>query len=315
MKLVFAGTPQFAKAFLQDIHESGSAELKGVYTQPDRPAGRGKKPGAGPVKAYAEAHQLPVYQPASLRDPEALEELRQLQPDLMVVVAYGLLLPAEVLAIPTHGCINVHASLLPRWRGAAPIQHSLAAGDSETGVTIMKMDTGLDTGDILATASTPITAEDTAGSLHDKLVDLGRPLLRSVLAEIPAIYASAVQQDEAQATYAGKISSRQAQLDWAMSAAELDLWVRALNPVPGAHSFFEQERVKIWRAQPVVGQGEPGTILACSDAGIDVACGSGALRLVELQMPGKKAMHAADLLRGQAQRLRPGGRFSSESFA
>ncbi|WIH05487.1 methionyl-tRNA formyltransferase [Xanthomonas translucens pv. graminis] len=297
MKIVFAGTPDFAVPSLRAAAQRH--EVVAVYTQPDRPAGRGRGLTPSPVKLEAVARGIPVLQPDTLRSPEALQTLRALQPDLMVVVAYGLILPKAVLAIPTHGCWNVHASLLPRWRGAAPIQRAIEAGDSQTGVCLMQMEAGLDTGPVLMSQRTPIGDSDTGGQLHDRLAALGAQVLADGLGLLRAGIRPVPQpQPEVGVTYAHKLDKAQARLDWQQPAAQLALRVRAFNPWPIAEAVLAGERVRIHgavalelaHAQP------PGTVLAASKQGIDIACGQGALRLRVLQREGGKAITAADYL-------------------
>ncbi|OAX53115.1 methionyl-tRNA formyltransferase [Xanthomonas graminis] len=297
MKIVFAGTPHFAVPSLRAAAQRH--EVVAVYTQPDRPAGRGRGLTPSPVKLEAVARGIPVLQPDTLRSPEALQTLRALQPDLMVVVAYGLILPKAVLAIPTHGCWNVHASLLPRWRGAAPIQRAIEAGDSETGVCLMQMEAGLDTGPVLMSQRTPIGDSDTGGQLHDRLAALGAQVLADGLGLLRAGIRPVPQpQPEVGVTYAHKLDKAQARLDWQQPAAQLALRVRAFNPWPITEAVLAGERVRIHgavalelaHAQP------PGTVLAASKQGIDIACGQSALRLRVLQREGGKAITAADYL-------------------
>jgi len=297
MKIVFAGTPDFAVPSLRAAAQRH--EVIAVYTQPDRPAGRGRGLTPSPVKLEAVARGIPVLQPDTLRSPEALQTLRALQPDLMVVVAYGLILPKAVLAIPTHGCWNVHASLLPRWRGAAPIQRAIEAGDSETGVCLMQMEAGLDTGPVLMSQRTPIGDSETGGQLHDRLAALGAQVLADGLGLLRAGIRPVPQpQPDAGVTYAHKLDKAQARLDWQQPAAQLALRVRAFNPWPITEAVLAGERVRIHgavalelaHAQP------PGTVLAASKQGIDIACGQGALRLRVLQREGGKAITAADYL-------------------
>ncbi|HLS97651.1 MAG TPA: methionyl-tRNA formyltransferase [Porticoccaceae bacterium] len=312
LRVVFGGTPDFAAHHLDALIAAG-CQLVGVFTQPDRPAGRGKKLTPSPVKELALAHGLPVFQPASLKDPDAQRLLTDLAPDLFVVVAYGLLLPRAVLDIPRHGCINVHASLLPRWRGAAPIQRAIEAGDSLTGITIMGMDVGLDTGDMLRKVSCPIAADDTGGSLHDKLAALGPPALLATIADIARGETHPEKQDDSLATYAAKISKQEAEIDWRGDAIVIDRRIRAFNPFPVAYTLLAGEPLRIWRAAPVTTDhsAAPGTLLAVNDDSVTLACGHGALRLLEVQLPGKKRMPMAELLRGnprlfaQGQRLGP----------
>lgn len=294
-KLLFAGTPDFALASLAALVDHDFAPVA-VLTQPDRPAGRGKKLAASPVKRYALEQGLPVLQPATLRDPGVADDLSALQPDLMIVAAYGLLLPQTVLDLPRRGCLNVHASLLPRWRGAAPIQQAILAGDEETGVCLMQMEAGLDTGPVFASRAVAIGANETAGELHDRLALLGGALLVDQLPAILAGECTAVPQDDARATYAGKIRTADARLDWSADAAALQRRVRAYNPVPGAWFEAGGERVKCWSAETLAGTdaAAAGTVLGAGRQGIDVACGQGALRLTELQRPGRRRIRAAE---------------------
>ncbi|HDS1596627.1 TPA: methionyl-tRNA formyltransferase [Stenotrophomonas maltophilia] len=297
MRIVFAGTPEFAVSSLRAA--ARHHEVVAVYTQPDRPAGRGRGLAPSPVKLEAVARGIPVYQPESLKDEAAQQQLRELQPDLMVVVAYGLILPKAVLAIPTHGCWNVHASLLPRWRGAAPIQRAIQAGDTKTGVCLMQMEAGLDTGPVLLHQEVPIAATDTGGQLHDKLAELGAQVLSDGLGLLRAgIKPIARPQPEQGVTYAHKLDKAEARLDWAQGADVLARTVRAFNPWPIAEATLAGERVRIHGAvalDEAHGQA-PGTVLAASRDGIDIACGQGALRLRTLQREGGKAITAADYL-------------------
>ncbi|HEL2980713.1 TPA: methionyl-tRNA formyltransferase [Stenotrophomonas maltophilia] len=297
MRIVFAGTPEFAVSSLRAA--ARHHEVVAVYTQPDRPAGRGRGLAPSPVKLEAVARGIPVYQPESLKDEAAQQQLRDLQPDLMVVVAYGLILPKAVLAIPTHGCWNVHASLLPRWRGAAPIQRAIQAGDTKTGVCLMQMEAGLDTGPVLLHQELAIGATDTGGQLHDKLAELGAQVLSDGLGLLRAgIKPIARPQPEQGVTYAHKLDKAEARLDWAQDASALARTVRAFNPWPIAEATLAGERVRIHGAvalDEAHGQA-PGTVLAASRDGIDIACGQGALRLRVLQREGGKAITAADYL-------------------
>lgn len=307
LRLIFAGTPEFAAHHLQTLIDS-EHEVIGVYTQPDRPAGRGKRLVGSPVKGLAERHNIPVFQPASLKSEEAQEELRQLNADIMVVVAYGLLLPQAVLDAPKYGCINVHASLLPRWRGAAPIQRALAAGDTESGVTIMQMDIGLDTGDMLVKATCPILNDDTGGSLHDRLLTLGGPALLDALEQIKTDRTQPEQQDDRLANYAHKLSKQEANIDWSLPATELALMIRAFSPFPVAYFLEGKDRVRVWDAVVVhhtVGN-QPGSILKADANGLLIACGTQALLLKQLQLPGKKVLPFRDILNGHAQRFAVG---------
>ncbi|WP_318488509.1 methionyl-tRNA formyltransferase [Photobacterium leiognathi] len=307
LRIVFAGTPDFAARHLAALLSS-QHDVVAVYTQPDRPAGRGKKLTASPVKAIALEHDIPVYQPVSLRNEEAQQELAAIDADIMVVVAYGLLLPQEVLDTPRLGCINVHGSILPRWRGAAPIQRSIWAGDTETGVTIMQMDIGLDTGDMLKVATLPIEATDTSATMYEKLADLGPDALIDCLSDIADGTAVAVKQDDEQANYAKKLSKEEALIDWTMDAAAIERCVRAFNPWPMSYFTVAEQNVKVWQtAVEADNQGKaPGTILSADKQGILVATGNGALRLISLQPPGKKAMSAADLLNSRREWFEPG---------
>ena len=263
-----------------------------VLTQPDRPAGRGKKLTASPVKQYAELRSIPVLQPNTLRDEAVVTELTALRPDVLIVAAYGLILPQSVLDIPTHGCLNVHASVLPRWRGAAPIQAAILAGDEITGISLMAMTAGLDCGPVFHIDEVSIGEAETAGELHDRLAELGG---RSLVAHLDAILMgdmTAMAQDDSLATYAPKIEKRDAALDWSLSATELARRVRAYNPFPGAFCFAGDTRIKVWRATTVEGSDEPGKVLQNDRDGVIVACGAGLLRLDELQLPGKRRVAA-----------------------
>ncbi|MCW8125352.1 methionyl-tRNA formyltransferase [Microbulbifer halophilus] len=315
LNIVFAGTPDFAAVHLQALLDSPHRVIA-VYSQPDRPAGRGKKLLASPVKQLALAHELPVYQPESLRDESAQAELQALGADLMVVVAYGLILPQAVLDTPRLGCVNVHASLLPRWRGAAPIQRAIEVGDADSGVAIMQMAAGLDTGPVLVECRCPIDADDTGGSLHDKLAALGGPALLDAVAQLADGTAEPHPQDDTRATYAGKISKGEAQLDWSRPAEELERRIRAFNPFPVCWTSYEdkkgKQRLRVYSAQLESGDGAPGTVLAAGDEGILVACGRGALRLQLLQLPGKKALPAAEILKGYRAQFAPGVQLGGE---
>ncbi len=304
MKVIFAGTPAFAAQALTAIIAAGH-EVALVLTQPDRPAGRGMALQPSAVKQVALAHGIEVFQPLSLKDAEAQARLAGLAAEVMVVAAYGLILPQAVLDLPRHGCLNIHASLLPRWRGAAPIQRALLAGDAETGVCIMQMEAGLDTGPVLLREAFPIAGDDTTASLHDKLAACGARLIVDALARLPL---PAAPQPAAGVTYAHKIEKAEAAIDWTRSAAELDRHLRAFNPFPGAQAQFAGQTVKLWAAQPVAGAGEPGCVLAVDRQAVVVACGSGALAVTELQKAGGKRLPVREFLAGHP--LQPGDRFT-----
>jgi methionyl-tRNA formyltransferase len=316
MKIIFAGTPEFAATALASLHDAGF-EIPLVLTQPDRPAGRGMQLHASAVKQFALAHGIPVAQPVSLRmdgkhaevAAEAHALLNATPHDAMVVAAYGLILPQSVLDIPRRGCINIHASLLPRWRGAAPIHRAIEAGDRETGITIMQMDAGLDTGPMLAIQSLPIAANDTTASLHDKLAKLGGEMIVDILRRLERGPLVATPQPVEGISYAAKIAKEEAALDFAQSAEQLARKIRAFNPFPGAAAHFDGTTVKFWQAEPVpCGAWEPGQIIAANaQDGIVVACGEGALRVSELQKPGGKRLTAPEFLKGFPLE---GGRFA-----
>ncbi len=307
MRVVFAGTPEFAAQALAAILADGN-EVVLVLTQPDRPAGRGMSLQASPVRQLALQHGLPVHQPFSLKSEEACQPIIEARPDVMVVAAYGLILPQAALDIPRLGCLNIHASLLPRWRGAAPIQRAILAGDAKTGVTIMRMEAGLDSGPMLLKESLPIADTETAGTLHDKLAALGARLIVEALPKLERGELPGDIQPEEGVTYAAKLEKAEAALDWRRPALLLDRAVRAFNPFPGATAQMDGQIIKIWRVAAVPGTGEPGTVLAAGADGIVVACGEGALCLTELQKAGGKRLPAADFLRGFA--LKPGQRFA-----
>jgi methionyl-tRNA formyltransferase len=309
MRVAFAGTPDFAARALARIIAAGHV-VPLVLTQPDRPSGRGLALKPSPVKVLAGRHGLALHQPASLRTIDARRPILEAGPEVLVVAAYGLILPQAVLDIPRFGCINIHASLLPRWRGAAPIQRALLAGDAQTGITIMQMDAGLDTGPILLSRALPIDGRDTAGSLHDRLAELGAELIVETLAHLEAGDLPARPQAADGATYAAKLEKQEAELDWRLPAQDLDRRVRAFNPAPGAYAHFGGETLKIWRTEPVPGRGgEPGAVLEADRTGILVACGEGALRLTELQRAGGKRLSGKEFLAGFA--LAPGSRFAA----
>ncbi|MBP0600409.1 methionyl-tRNA formyltransferase [Herbaspirillum sp. LeCh32-8] len=317
MKIIFAGTPEFAAVALEALYAAGH-DITLVLTQPDRPAGRGMQLQASPVKQCAIKHGTAVAQPVSLRlngkYPEVAQEAHALlhatPHDVMVVAAYGLILPRSVLDIPRHGCINIHGSLLPRWRGAAPIHRAIESGDAETGITIMQMEEGLDTGPMLLIESLPIGDEDTTGSLHDKLAALGGKMIVEALAKLEQGKLPATPQPEEGANYAAKIAKEEAALDFSQSAQQLARRIRAFNPFPGATGRVGETVIKLWQARPVTvaQRGEPGQVLSAdAQGGIVVACGEGALLLTELQKPGGKRLAASEFLKGFALE---GARFS-----
>lgn len=300
MRIVFAGTPDFAVPTLNALVASNH-QLVGVYTQPDRPSGRGRKLTASPVKGVAEQYGIPVYQPVSLREADAIQQLRDLQPEVMVVVAYGLILPTEVLEIPTKECINIHASLLPRWRGAAPIQRAIISGDQQTGVTIMRMQATLDTGPAILQRSIPIQ-QQTSAELFEQLAEIGAEALMSVITTIESDTTQIQVQDESLATYAKKISKEEARLDWQLPAQVLARQVRGFNPWPVANTVLNDKILKIWQAQPITQSLEnntglqPGQIIADGRKQFQVVTGDGLLELVEVQLPGGKRLSATQFL-------------------
>ena len=307
MKVIFAGTPEFAAVALAQLHEAGF-EIPLVLTQPDRPAGRGMQLHPSPVKSYALKHGMPVAQPVSLRldgkypdqAAAAHAQLKATEHQVMVVAAYGLILPASILSIPPMGCLNIHASLLPRWRGAAPIHRAIEAGDSETGITIMQMDEGLDTGPMLLMQSERINATDTTGSLHDRLAAIGGELIVDALKKLQQGGLSAQAQPSEGMTYAAKISKQEADLDFRLPAETLLRRIHAFNPFPGAVVHLHETAVKIWQASSVEAKGKPGEILSVSSEGVIVACGSGALKVEELQKPGGKRLSVEQFIQGFA---------------
>jgi methionyl-tRNA formyltransferase len=309
LRIIFAGTPDFAARHLDALLSSGH-QVVGVFTQPDRPAGRGNKLTPSPVKLLAEQHQIPVFQPKSLRPQENQHLVADLNADVMVVVAYGLILPKAVLDMPRLGCINVHGSLLPRWRGAAPIQRALWAGDSETGVTIMQMDVGLDTGDMMHKIACPIEATDTSASLYNKLAELGPQGLLITLQQLVAGTVQREVQDEALVTYAEKLSKEEARLDWSLSAEQLERCIRAFNPWPISYFTIDEQPVKVWQATALTetANAGPGTIVHADKHGIQVATAQGILNLTQLQPAGKKPMSAQDLLNSRREWFTPGNR-------
>ncbi|WP_426879487.1 methionyl-tRNA formyltransferase [Glaesserella parasuis] len=310
LNIIFAGTPDFAATHLQALLNS-EHNVIAIYTQPDKPAGRGKKLQASPVKQLAEAHHIPVYQPKSLRKEEAQAELQALNADVMVVVAYGLILPEVVLKAPKYGCLNVHGSLLPRWRGAAPIQRSIWAGDTETGVTIMQMDIGLDTGDMLHKVTTPILATETSASLYAKLAELAPPALLEVLNGLTSGQFKPEKQQDEQANYAEKLTKEEAKLDWNMTACQLERNIRAFNPAPMAYLTLMvnevEERIKVYQAEVLPHQEKTvGTVLAVDKNGIQIATQQGVLNITQLQPAGKKPMSVQDFLNGRGDWFKVG---------
>lgn len=298
IRTVFMGTPEFALPTLQGLLDAG-VDLRGVFTQPDRPRGRGKKLTPPPVKELAQQHGVPVFQPDRLREPAAVEQVRALAPDLIVVVAYGQILPKAVLDIPRYGCINVHASLLPRYRGAAPINKAIVDGEAVTGVTTMLMDVGLDTGDMLVKRATEIGFEETAGELHDRLALLGRETMEETLQRLCAGSLQPQPQDDAQTCYAPMMKKEDGRIDWTRDARSIHNLVRGLTPWPGAFTFWDGQMLKIGHTLPENGaDGAPGTVLAAGADGVRIACGQGCLLVRELQLPGKKRLAAGDFLRG-----------------
>ena len=309
LRIIFAGTPDFAARHLQALLDAGH-QVVAVYTQPDRPAGRGQQLQASPVKQLAVAKDIAVYQPKSLKKAKAQAELAALSADLMIVVAYGLILPPVVLATPRLGCINVHGSLLPRWRGAAPIQRSIWAGDAETGVTIMQMDAGLDTGAMLSKVSLPITAADTSATLYEKLAEVGPQALLSALTDLPSLQQNAVPQADVAANYAEKLSKEEALLDFNKPSVALEREIRAFNPWPVSYLQLGAQQLKVWQSRVEAGQGEPGTVVRVDKTGIAVATTDGLLVIEQLQPPGKKAMAVTDFLNGRADWIKLGQQLS-----
>lgn len=310
LKVVFAGTPDFAARHLEGLIDSPH-QIVSVMSQPDRPAGRGKHLRPSAVKTLALAAGLPVWQPASLKTAESEATLSQYDADILVVVAYGLILPAAILSVPRLGCLNVHASLLPRWRGAAPVQRAIEAGDAETGVSIMVMEPGLDTGPVLLTRTLPIEADHTSGTLLNDLAELGAPTLIESLENIDALLTTAARQEDRDATYAHKIAKHEGALDWSADAMTLARRVRAFHPAPGCFTDLQGDRLKVLSAHALgeSHQGPDGEIIAADEAGIRVSCGEGQLVITEAQLPGAKPQPVATLLRGHQARFQPGQRF------
>ena len=297
MRVIFAGTPDFSVGALEALLAAGH-EVVAVYTQPDRQAGRGRKTRPGPVKLCAEKHGLVIEQPSTLKN--AAARMKEFSADVMVVVAYGILLPPEILQIPRLGCLNIHASLLPRWRGAAPIHRSIEAGDIETGITIMQMDAGLDTGDILATYPVKIETSDTAEHLHDRLALVGAKAINDVLAKLDSFQKMPTPQQQELATYAKKITRNEANIEWSENCELIERRIRAFNPWPGSQTWYKGVKLRIWQAEynKLAHQFDPGTILSADKSGIVVACGRGSLKILEIQRAGGKTLSAADFLNG-----------------
>ncbi|WP_338804004.1 methionyl-tRNA formyltransferase [Xenorhabdus griffiniae] len=311
LRIIFAGTPDFAARHLAALLNS-QHQVVGVLAPPDKPAGRGKKLTPSPVKVLAEEHDIPVFQPKTLRTEESQQWVMAQQADIMIVVAYGLILPQAILDIPRLGCLNVHGSLLPRWRGAAPIQRSIWAGDQETGITIMQMNAGLDTGDMLLKAICPITNEDTSASLYEKLADIGPKALLNTLDLITSETHQPEIQDDTLATYAEKLSKDEAKIDWNLSASQIERCIRAFNPWPMSFFLVDDQPIKIWQAEVIAEQTtqSPGTIINADKRGIQIATADGILNIVQLQPPGKKAMSAADLLNSKREWFTPGSKIN-----
>ena len=310
LKVIFAGTPEFALPMLEALYESPH-EICAVFTQPDRPAGRGQKIHASPVKQFALENHLTIFQPTTLRDAQVHQQIAELNADVMIVVAYGLILPAAILTLPKHGCINVHASLLPRWRGAAPIQRAILAGDTETGVSIMQMEAGLDTGPVYERRSCEINATDTASILHDKLMQIGSESLMNTLEKILNGTAHTIIQNDQYVTYATKITKSEANIQWHLPAHEIDRVIRAFNPWPVAYSSLNDQHIRIWSATPLttITNTLPGTLIQEDKNEIIVATGKGDLRLNHLQLPGGKCLTAKDLLNAHASLFASGQQF------
>jgi methionyl-tRNA formyltransferase len=307
VRLVFAGTPDFAATALKSLLQTDH-QVVGVYSQPDRPSGRGRKLTSSPVKQVSLDAGIPVFQPQTLKTPEAQEELKALNADVMIVAAYGLILPQAILDIPRHGCLNIHASLLPRWRGAAPIQRAIAAGDRETGITIMQMDAGLDTGDMLLKMTTPIQESDTGGSLHDRLAEMGGQAIVDTLGSVKNGTLAAEPQNDQSACYAHKLSKEEGHIDWTEDATAISRLIRAFNPWPGTYTDADDLRIRIHAAEviDITSDRHPGTVVARSRDGIDIACGLDVLRITRLQLAGSRPQSTSDLINGGKDILLPG---------
>ena len=313
LRIIFAGTPDFAASALVALLES-EHDVVAVYTQPDRPAGRGRKLRASPVKEAALENDIPVLQPDNFKETETQDVLRAFEADVMIVAAYGLILPQVVLDIPRLGCLNIHASLLPRWRGAAPIQRAIAAGDKESGITIMQMNAGLDTGDILQLTSCPITEQDSGGDLHDRLAEIGAKAIVETLKILDSENIKPTVQDDSLATYAHKLDKKEAIINWQSSAVDIERLIRAFNPWPVAFSYLNDKTLRIWQAQALLENSdlEAGTVINCNKNGIDISCAEGTLRLLKLQPSGSKAMDVASFMNGHAKQLPIGSILKSE---
>ena len=313
MRVIFAGTPDFAATHLQAILDDDRYQLVAIYTQPDRPAGRGKKITQSPVKKLALANDIQLEQPASLTDIKTQETIARLEADVLIVVAYGLILPRAVLDIPRLGCINVHGSILPKWRGAAPIQRAIEAGDRETGVTVMQMDVGLDTGPMLTTSQCTIDDKETSASLYSKLAVLGAQALINTLEKMRSGTAVGIAQDSTQSSYADKIAKQESLIDWSASVTEIERRVRAFNPFPAAYSLVNGQRIKIWLASADSRDyhGVPGEILSADNDGLLVKCGNGALLISTIQLAGKPKMCVSEALKSRASIFSPGNRLGT----
>lgn len=313
MNIIFAGTPEIALPVLKALHAS-EHNILAVMTQPDRPAGRGKKLTASPIKQFAQEHNLPLYQPASLKTPDALEAISSLASDLIVVMAYGMMFPSQILSLPKFGCVNLHVSLLPRWRGAAPIQRAILAGDKLTGVTLMQMDEGLDDGAIIDYKTLDIAPLDTALTLHSKLSELAVDVLMNNLVGIADQSISLTKQDDSDATYAAKISKEEACINWSLSAQQIERSVRAYNPFPVAYTFLEGERMRVWESTALNGVTEApaGTILAADKVGLDVSCGANVLRITKIQWAGRNIQTIQDALNAHHSPLIVGKQFCAD---